>query len=179
VLDILVDPKMLEIFWNEYGFLKWSDLGFQGVSRRVTFRKNSLMGEVARYYSDDYIIHAPDPSFAARQIMDRWKPFDDVMSHRILMMSEASWGDPVQKSFLFGFRGWVEVIAYRPGDPAPVKKFADLAALVNNAGVVHGKLQEGINPVRERVTGPRKRGVVEGRPSRPAPLDVIKNLFRR
>ncbi|MDO9509167.1 MAG: hypothetical protein Q7I97_07525 [Thermovirgaceae bacterium] len=179
MLDILVDPKMLDIFWSEYGFLKWSDMGFQGVSRRVTFRKSSLMGEVARYYSDDYIIRAPDSAIAGQQIIEKWKPAEDVMSHRILLVGSSSGDRPLHRSFSFGFKGWVEVLAYHPGDPLPVRKFSDLSTLVNNAGIIYGKLQEGINPVKERIVDFKKRGVVEGQPRKPAPFEVLKNLFRR
>ncbi len=179
VVDILVDPKMLEIFWNEYGFLNWSDLGLQGVFRRVTFRKSSLMGEVARYFSDDYIIWAPDSTVTGRQIIEGWKPAEDVMSHRILLVASESGDEPLHRSFGFGFRGWVEVLAYSPGDPLPIRKFADLSTLVNNAGIVYGKLQEGVNPVKERVMDFKKRGVVPGKSRKAAPFDVFKNLFRR
>ena len=179
MLDILADPKMLEIFWDEYGFLKWSDMGLQGVSRRVTFRKSSLMGEVARYYSDDYVIWAPDSAVMGQQIIEKWKPAEDVMSHRILLVGTSSGDRPLHRSFSFGFKGWVEVLPYRPGDTVPIKKFADLATLVNNAGIVYGKLQEGINPLKERIMDFKKRGVIEGQPHKPAPLESFKNLFRR
>lgn len=179
MLDTLADPRMLEIFWNEYGFLKWAELGLQGVSRRVTFRKSSLMGEIARYYSDDYIIWAPDAERTGQQIIESWRSADDVMSHRILLMGNSTWEKPLQKSFLMGFSGWVEVLSYHPGDPPPIRKFADLSTLVNNANVVFGQLRNGVNPVRERVVDFRKKGVTEGQPLKPAPLEVFKNLFRR
>lgn len=179
MLDIFVDPRMLEIFWNEYGFLKWSDLGLQGVFRRVTFRKSSLMGEVARYFSDDYIIWVSGSSVTGQQIIEKWKPAEDVMSHRVLLVGSSSGAEPLHRSFSFGFRGWVEALVYRPGDPLPIKKFADMATLVNNAGIVYDKLQKGIDPVKERVVDLKKRRVIEGQPRKPAPLESFKNLFRR
>lgn len=179
VLNIFVDTRMLDIFWNEYGFIKWSDLGLQGVFRRVTFRKSSLMGEIARYFSDDYIIWTSGSAITGQQMIEKWKPAEDVMSHRILLVGSESGDRPLHRSFSFGFRGWVEVLPYRPGDPVPIKKFADMATLVNNAGIVYAKLQEGINPVRERIVDFKKRGVVEGQPRKPAPFEAFKNLFRR
>ena len=179
IIEILTDKKMLEIYWSEFGFEAWSGLGLRGISRRVTFRKDSLIGEVARYYSDDYIIFSSDTERFAREILDRWKPVNDVMFYRIMLLGHSSWEKPLHRDFLFGFRGWVEVLSYRPGDPPPVRKYSDLSALVNNAGIVLGKLAQGINPVKERIRDPRRRGVSEGEPKRPAPLEGLKKLFRR
>ena len=177
--DILNDPRMLEIFWSEYGFEEWSGLGYRGGSRRVTFRKSSLMGEVARYYSDDYILRAPDAGAAARHILDNWQPVKDVMSHRILVLGDHGLEKMFQRSFFFGFKGWVEVSGYRPGDPLPNRKFADLCTLANNAGVVLDQILEGINPVKERIIDPGKRGVFAGKGEKGDPSGFIKKLFRR
>ena len=178
-IDILTDERMLEIFWNEFGFGPWAGFGLHGVSRRVTFRKDSLMGEVARYYSDDYIIYSPDNDRYAMEILGKWKPVNDVMSHRVLLVGNSTWQKPLHKDFLFGFSGWVEVFAYRLGDPPPVRKYSDLSALLNNAAIVLGKLEQGVNPVKERIRHPGRRGVPEGEPRRPVPLEGLKKLFRR
>ena len=63
-------------------------MGLSGVFRRVTVRKGSLLGEVARYYADDYIIweHMGDES--VRRIFREWKGEPDVMVHRILLLGD-------------------------------------------------------------------------------------------
>jgi len=113
-------------YWEEIGFAKWKGLGLSGVYRRVTVRKGSLLGEVARYYADDYIIweHMGDES--VRRIFREWKGEPEVMVHRILLLDDETWKKNRQKSFRWGFRGWVDVFAFSVGDE-PLKRFADLA----------------------------------------------------
>lgn len=179
MLEILVESRILEIFWSEYGFEGWSGEGFQGVYRRVTFRKSSLMGEVARYYSDDYIIFAGDSGTAGRHLLDSWEPLKDVMSHRILLLGDITWEKPLQRSFMFGVKGWAEVAYYRPGDIIVNRKFGDLCTLANNAGIVLDQLREGLNPVKERIVNLDKRGVFNGRGERGDSSGFLKKLFRR
>ncbi|HPA59073.1 MAG TPA: hypothetical protein PLS21_02045 [Synergistales bacterium] len=177
--NILSNRKLLDIFWSEYGFEEWSGHGLKGVFRRVTFRKDSLMGEVARYYSDDYILSAAGGNIMGRELLEVWKPGKDIMSHRVLLVGNTTWQSPLHKDFLLGFSGWVEVMCYRPGDPHSVRKFSDLTTLVNNAGVVLAKLEEGLDPMRVRVPDPGRRGVAAGEPRNPAPFEVLKKLLRR
>ncbi len=100
--------------------------------RRVTFRKGSLLGEVARYYADDYIVWPLQALGAEKTILEKWRPADEVMSHRFLLLDGRASGKPQKKFFLLGFRGWIEVLSYRLGDPA-VDSFRDLTFLVNKA----------------------------------------------
>ncbi|HEO71263.1 MAG TPA: hypothetical protein ENN80_08365, partial [Candidatus Hydrogenedentes bacterium] len=43
-------------FWETWGFGPWAQGAMVGVARRATIRKDALLGEVARYYADDYIV---------------------------------------------------------------------------------------------------------------------------
>lgn len=123
----------IDVFWDEYGFEPWSSKGLAGVYRRVTFSKSSLMGEVGRYYSDDYILwdHGGQP--VVPQILEMWKPQPDVMSHRVILLSDDTAAKPAHRGFLWGFRGWVDVLMYRAGDPPGCLKFRDLQILASNA----------------------------------------------
>jgi hypothetical protein len=122
----------LPLFWQEVGFEPWSWNGYEGMRRRVTFRKGSLLGEVARYYADDYIVWHRQTPGGEKTILENWRPADEVMSHRFLLLDSRATGKPHKKYYLLGFRGWLEVLAYRLGDPE-VDSFRDLIFLVNKA----------------------------------------------
>jgi hypothetical protein len=130
-------------FWQEFGFEPCSWKGFAGVRRRVTFRKGSILGEVARYFADDYIFWAPQTPGGERTILDSWRPADEVMSHRILLIGDSVAAKPLKKYFLFGFRGWVEVLPYRPGGPE-AGQFRDLIFIVNKACEFTAKTKGGM-----------------------------------
>lgn len=129
-------------YWEEIGFSKWKGLGLSGVYRRVTVRKGSLLGEVARYYADDYIIweHLGDES--VRRIFSEWKGEPEVMVHRILLLGDETWKTNRQKSFRWGFRGWVDLFAFSIGDK-PLKRFADLAHWAS-MGLAYSSNSEGM-----------------------------------
>lgn len=116
----------IDEYWEELGFKPWASLGLAGVYRRVTFRKGALLGEVARYYADDYIVWTHRGEESAGRIFREWKGEPEVMAHRILLLGEETWQKHRQKTFLWGFRGWVEIYSFRVGDK-PHKRFADLA----------------------------------------------------
>jgi hypothetical protein len=113
-------------FWAEAGFEPWKGLGMTGVYRRVTFRKGALLGEVARYYADDYIVWKHEGERSVDRIFHEWRGIPDVMAHRVLLLGDTTWIKHRQKAFFLGFRGWVEVYLLRLGDK-PHKRFADLA----------------------------------------------------
>jgi hypothetical protein len=117
-------------FWEELGFEPWSWNDLAGVKRRITFRKGSLLGEVASYYADDYIVWEHQLPEDAKVILENWQPATDVMAHRFLLLSAQSAAKPMTKAFWFGFKGWVDVLPYCLGD-SEVKKFNDLIFLVN------------------------------------------------
>ncbi len=116
----------IDDYWDEIGFQPCSGLGLAGVYRRVTFRKGALLGEVARYYADDYILWSHEGEQSAERILRDWRGIPEVMSHRILLLGNSTWPKTRQKTFLWGFRGWVEIYSLRLGDK-PHKRFADLA----------------------------------------------------
>jgi len=137
--------KKIDEYWEEIGFTPWASLGLAGVYRRVTFRKGALLGEVARYYADDYIIWDHRGEESVRMILRDWKGEPEVMAHRILLLGEETWQKHRQKTFLWGFRGWVEIYSFRSGDK-PHKRFADLAYWVSMGLEYSKKAREGNQP---------------------------------
>jgi len=132
-----------KFLWEEYGFSTWQWQDLKGVYRRVTFKKDSLMGEIARYYADDYVIFTHHGLSSAHKILSQWKPIPDVMTQRVLMVMGAPLHDHpklLHKSFLFGFRGWIDISFYCPDDNDAHRKFSDLAVLVRNAFKIYSKM---------------------------------------
>ena len=52
--------------WEEWRFEPWRSGTAEGLYRRVSMVKSGLLGEVARYYADDYIIWKYEESDADR-----------------------------------------------------------------------------------------------------------------
>jgi len=139
--------KVFEInfFWEEYGFTLWEWHDLRGFYRKVTFKKDSLMGEIARYYAYDYVIFSHQGLASAQKILEQWKPIPDVMTQRVLLVTEnpaLTHTKMFHKSFLFGFRGWIDLFFYHPEDKKVHRKFSDLATLVRNALVVSSKISD-------------------------------------
>lgn len=119
--------------WEYWGFSPWNSDGMKGVYRRVTFVKNALIGEVCRYYADDYIIWGHNGKADRQRILKTCRPQPDLMTQRYLFVDGAeSAGECSIRSFLFGFRGYVEVHTFTPGGSFE-KRIKDLAPLVDKA----------------------------------------------
>jgi len=119
-------------FWEYWGFEPWSHLGMKGLSRKVTFVKSGLMGEVARYYAYDYIVWTHRGKIDADEILASWKPLQDVMLQRFLFLEDRALEKKKIKSFLLGFRGFLEIYHYSINGEYD-KKIKDLAPLVDRA----------------------------------------------
>jgi len=121
-------------FWDSRGFSAWSAGSLGGVYRRMTIRKSSILGEIASYYTDDYILWrhngAPDRDLVLRT----WRPAPDLMVQRVVFLENTSIV-PRRKtrSFLLGLRGYLEVYCYVPGSGAGGRGMSDLSALIDEA----------------------------------------------
>ena len=122
--------KDMQPYWEYVGFSFWRAHGMEGVYRRATFVKDGLLGKVAEFHSDDYIIWTHRGEVDEAKILKEWKAETDVMKHRFLLLSAESGKSPRSKSLWLGLGGFVEVMRYRVGDPAPAK-FKDLVFLVD------------------------------------------------
>lgn len=119
--------------WEYWGFSPWSFEGMKGVYRRVTFVKNALIGEVCRYYADDYIIWSHSGKADRQRILKACKPQPDLMTQRYLFVEGAESREKcVIRSFFLGFRGYAEVHTFTPGGGFE-KRIKDLAPLVDKA----------------------------------------------
>ncbi|MDD2206206.1 MAG: hypothetical protein WCQ97_00490 [Aminobacterium sp.] len=119
-------------FWTYWGFEPWSHNLMRGVYRKVTFVKDSLLGEVGKYYAYDYIVWSHQGRHDAEYILSTWKPIPEVMTQRFLFIEEISSFPKKVKMFFFGLKGFIEVYSYVPGTKWN-PKIKDLAPLVNKA----------------------------------------------
>ncbi|ADE57570.1 MULTISPECIES: hypothetical protein [Aminobacterium] len=131
MVDMSFLDKSMDL-WTYWGFEPWSYKQMKGVSRKITFVKDSFLGEVGRYYAYDYVVWAHQGVRDAADIFSTWKPLPDVMTQRFLFIEQIPTFKKKVKTFFWGFRGFLEVYSYVPGavwDP----KIKDLAPLVNKA----------------------------------------------
>nr|WP_321499804.1 hypothetical protein [uncultured Dethiosulfovibrio sp.] len=130
MVDFSVLSKPWDI-WECWRFEPWADQGMEGVFRRVTFIKAGLMGEVARYCADDYILWRYDPS-SLEMVRKTWSPVKDVMIQRVVFVSPEDRFEKKVKAFALGFRGYLETYSYAPMGQG-YKKIKDLTPLIDKA----------------------------------------------
>ncbi len=127
-----------EKIWEEWRFEPWKNESAEGVRRRVTLVKSGMLGEIARYYADDYIVWKYIPGDMER-IFKTASHETDLMSQRYLFLISSGKYFTRKKSFMLGLKGFIEIHMYRPGDEAP-KAIEDLAYLADKAkGVAETK----------------------------------------
>ena len=117
--------------WEEWRFEPWRSGTAEGLYRRVSMVKSGLLGEVARYYADDYIIWKYEESDADR-LRKEAKSESDLLLQRFLFLRGGGSYRMKKSSLMFGFRGFVELHFFTPGDDIP-KAVQDTAFLVNAA----------------------------------------------
>jgi len=103
-----------------------------GVHRRITVSKDSLLGPVAEYYTDDYVVWAHDGEQDVEKLCAHWPRARDVMLHRFVLISDKAECSARTRSFLLGLGGYLEVYRYgiaRRKD----RRIRDLALLVDRA----------------------------------------------
>ena len=92
--------------WEEWRFEPWKNSGAEGLRRRVSLIKSGLLGEIARYYVDDYIVwkyRSEDP----RRIFKTAGPETDLMSQRYLFLKSEGKYFTQKKSFMLDLRGFI------------------------------------------------------------------------
>ena len=116
--------------WEEWRFEPWKSGTAEGLYRRVSMVKSGLLGEVARYYADDYIIWKHEANDVER-LRREAKSESDLLLQRFVFLRENE-AYHMKSSLMFGFRGFVELHFFTPGDDIP-KAIQDTAFLVNAA----------------------------------------------
>lgn len=111
------------------GFVPWTDKELKGYYRRVTFKKTGLMGPVAEYFADDYIITEHSGAKSAERLLQATKGISDVVTQRFLLVG---YTDEVirTKSFLLGLKGWMKLRGCTSDSDKGCKAFSDLLYIV-------------------------------------------------
>ncbi|MCD8234903.1 MAG: hypothetical protein LUC51_11065 [Cloacibacillus porcorum] len=117
--------------WEEWRFEPWKSGTAEGLYRRVSMVKSGLLGEVARYYADDYIIWKHEANDVER-LRREAKSESDLLLQRFVFLRENEAYHMKKSSLMFGFRGFVELHFFTLGDDIP-KAIQDTAFLVNAA----------------------------------------------
>ncbi len=117
--------------WEEWRFEPWKSGTAEGLYRRVSMVKSGLLGEVARYYADDYIIWKHEANDVER-LRREAKSESDLLLQRFVFLRENEAYHMKKSSLMFGFRGFVELHFFTPGDVIP-QAIQDTAFLVNAA----------------------------------------------
>ncbi|PIE55569.1 MAG: hypothetical protein CSA35_00170 [Dethiosulfovibrio peptidovorans] len=135
--------------WECWRFLPWADGDLAGVYRRATFIKAGLMGEVARYYADDYILWTYGADSLAR-VRREWGSIPDVMIQRLIFVSPEDKFDKKVKAFALGLRGYLETYRYAPMGQG-YAKIRDLTPLIDKAwelvqSMDRGGVEQGNHP---------------------------------
>ena len=117
--------------WEAGGLEPWRRGTVEGLYRRVSMVKSGLLGEVARYYADDYIIWKHEANDVER-LRREAKSESDLLLQRFVFLRENEAYHMKKSSLMFGFRGFVELHFFTPGDDIP-KAIQDTAFLVNAA----------------------------------------------
>ena len=94
--------------WEEWRFEPWSSGSAEGLRRRVSLIKSGLLGEIARYYVDDYIVWKYLPEDPDR-IFNTASHETDLMSQRYLFLVSEEKYSTRKRSLMLGLRGFVEI----------------------------------------------------------------------
>ena len=116
-------------FWEYWGFTRWERPPFHGVCREQHFIKKGFLGPMAEYHAWEAIIWQTGSESDREALWRSVSHRPDVMTQRFLFLLNEPWQERRVRSFWFGFRGYVEFYACKPGDRAH-DKAQDLAGLV-------------------------------------------------
>ena len=119
------------IYWNEWRFVPWRDGSAEGLYRRAEFIKAGVIGEVARYSADDYIVWKYEEEDVHR-IFKTVRSQKGVMMQRFVFVRPEGLTESKCRSFMLGFLGFIEIFRYSPLGK-PLKQFKDLTPLIDAA----------------------------------------------
>ncbi|MCD8198745.1 MAG: hypothetical protein LUD24_00955 [Phascolarctobacterium sp.] len=117
----------LEEILLDNGFEPWEYGDMQGWHRHTDFIKDCMVGEIARYSADDFIVTKHNGIDSAKFLRKNWQSKGNVMKHRFLFL-DSDFSKLYVKSYWLGLKGWLEILHYREGDKE--KRFADLIYLI-------------------------------------------------
>lgn len=126
-------------------FEAWEYKTMEGVHRKLTFARQSLLGEISRYNLEDYIIwkyeYPQDPEY----IYKKWKGNSDTFLSRFVFLHPEISRRFKRKAIYFGFRGFIDIFVYpvtAPPDKRIHKDIHDIESLLW-ANTINGRIDLG------------------------------------
>ncbi|EHM13382.1 hypothetical protein JonanDRAFT_1010 [Jonquetella anthropi DSM 22815] len=161
----MVDQSRLgaaKVLWDHWRFEPWQSGTAEGLYRKVTFIKAGILGEVGRYYVNDFIVWRYEDGDVER-LFRKTGHKAEVMTHRYLFVSSGGPNFERKRSIWLGCGGFVEAYGYALGSGSPAKGAMDLAYLADQAvkivDGIAGELEAEIESVAAEVV---KRGLGTG-----------------
>ncbi len=91
-------------------FVPWSIDNMEGVYRKLIFTRNSLLGEVSQYCSEDYILWRYNYPDDYQNIQKKWKGNLSTFLTRFIFLHHSLPFSCKRKAIWLGFRGYVDLI---------------------------------------------------------------------
>lgn len=91
-------------------FVPWSNGNMEGVYRKLIFSRNSLLGEVSQYSSEDYVIWKYNYPDDYRNIQNKWKGNFSTFLTRFIFLHHTLPFSCKRKTIWLGFRGYIDLI---------------------------------------------------------------------
>lgn len=104
----------------------------EGVFRRVTMTKGSLLGEIGRYHADDYVVWRHEGEADRQVVFRERRGAPEVVLQRFVFVERRIEGARLRRSFWLGFRGFLEIYPHAVHERGD-KAIADLAGLIDRA----------------------------------------------
>jgi hypothetical protein len=106
-LSLLVaDTKLIT---SEH-FIPWNNGSIQGVYRKITFTRSSLLGVISKYHSEDYILWKYQYPDDFNRIRKKWSGKPETFLSRFIFIHPTLPFQYQRKSIWLGFRGYMDII---------------------------------------------------------------------
>ncbi|HOV33400.1 MAG TPA: hypothetical protein PLX23_08565 [Candidatus Hydrogenedens sp.] len=91
-------------------FIPWNNGFIQGVYRKLTFTRGSLLGEISKYHFEDYIIWKYQYPDDFDRIRKKWGGKPDTFLSRFVFLHPTFPFKYQRKSIWLGLRGYIDLI---------------------------------------------------------------------
>ncbi|MGC8738414.1 MAG: hypothetical protein ACP5UA_07175 [Candidatus Hydrogenedens sp.] len=104
--NLIVRTKLI----HSEQFVPWNMGNMQGMYRKLVFSRDSLLGEVSKYYFEDYVIWKYQDPEDYKKIQKDWNGNYETFLSRFIFLHPSLPFYYKRKSIWFGFRGYMDLI---------------------------------------------------------------------
>lgn len=101
--------KETKIIYSEQ-FIPWNKGNMEGLYRKLIFSRNTLLGEVSKYFAEDYILWKYIYPEDYQKIKKQWAGKPDTFLSRFIFLHPSLPFSCKRKSIWLGVRGYVDLI---------------------------------------------------------------------